>query len=70
MKFKGPLMHRPQRIYTVRLIDGTFDGTKVLTSELFHFNGVFFNRKDLKEAKQLTEINQQGIYFLLKSNKI
>ena len=35
-------MHRPQRIYTVRLIDGTFDGTKVLTSELFHFNGVFF----------------------------
>ena len=62
-------MHRPQRIYTVRLIDGTFDGTKVLTSELFHFNGVFFNRKDLKEAKQLTEINQQGIYFLLKSNK-
>ncbi len=57
-----------RRSYTVELIDGTFEGSKIVTSNKGFFRAFYFNRDDLPEIKKQDNIGQQGIYFLLRFN--
>lgn len=56
------------KTYNVTLVDGTFDGTKIISDETLCFDGVFFHRDNYSSVKSNNgnKIHKQGIYFLLK----
>lgn len=59
-------MNNSPKTYTVELVDGTFEGPKVITSDSMLFSACYFNRDDLPTVKRHDTLGQQGVYFLLR----
>ena len=65
-------MDNTSKRYNVELVDGTFQGPKVISPSSMQFKAFYFQRESLSTIKKRGDIGTQGIYFLLRreDNKI
>ena len=60
-------MINSSKTYTVELVDGTFEGPKVISSNPpMQFKAFYFHRNGLSTIKKRGDIGSQGVYFLFR----